>query len=172
MDAQFAGGQLGQDFFLFHREPPESWFRRIGGCPGRIITATASLDNRAARGERGPAAAIDRPLVAIDLPGHGTTIHGRTHKIEGLAFAGTRGIKQVEISTDGGEHWMPAIVDAPLSPYSWQFWHYEWTVPKAGRHTLLVRATDGNGRLQTSVEQDPAPDGATGLHEVTVTIVL
>lgn len=116
--------------------------------------------------------AVIKTMSRIDLPGHGTTIHGRTHKIEGLAFAGTRGIKQVEISTDGGEHWMPAIVDAPLSPYSWQFWHYEWTVPKAGRHTLLVRATDGNGRLQTSVEQDPAPDGATGLHEVTVTIVL
>jgi DMSO/TMAO reductase YedYZ molybdopterin-dependent catalytic subunit len=116
--------------------------------------------------------AIIKTMSRIDLPGHGTTIHGPTHKIEGLAFAGTRGIKQVEISTDSGERWMPTIVDAPLSPYSWQFWHYEWTVPKAGRHTLLVRATDGNDRLQTSVEQDPAPDGATGLHEATVTVVL
>jgi hypothetical protein len=37
------------------------------------------------------------------------------------------------------------------------------------RHTLIVRATDGSGSLQTSIEQEPAPDGASGLHD-TVTV--
>ncbi len=59
--------------------------------------------------------AIVKTTSRIDLPGHGTTIKGLHHYIEGLAFAGTRGIKQVEISTDGGESWMPTTVDAPLS---------------------------------------------------------
>ena len=114
--------------------------------------------------------AIVKTTSRIDLPGHGTTIKGLHHYIEGLAFAGTRGIKQVEISTDGGESWMPTTIDVPLSPASWVFWRFDWTAPKPGRHTILVRATDGTGKLQTSIEQDPAPDGASGLHEITVTV--
>jgi DMSO/TMAO reductase YedYZ molybdopterin-dependent catalytic subunit len=114
--------------------------------------------------------AIIKTTSRIDLPGHGTTIRGLNHKVEGLAFAGIRGIKQVEISTDGGEQWMPAILAPPLSSASWVFWHFDWIVPKAGRYTLIVRATDGTGALQTSIEQDPAPDGASGLHEITVTV--
>lgn len=114
--------------------------------------------------------AVIKTTSRIDLPGHGTVIGGLRHQVEGLAFAGARGIKQVEISVDGGERWVPAELDNPLSSYSWVFWHYDWTVPKPGRYSLIVRATDGAGRLQSSSDQDPAPDGATGLHEITVTV--
>jgi hypothetical protein len=37
------------------------------------------------------------------------------------------------------------------------FWSYEWTVPKADRYQLIVRATDGTGRMQTSTKQGPRP---------------
>lgn len=114
--------------------------------------------------------AIVKTTSRIDLPGHGTTLTGVRHMVEGLAFAGVRGIKQVEISTDGGERWVPAMLDVPLSNTAWRFWRYDWTVLNPGRHTLLVRATDGTGKVQSSVEQDPAPDGAAGLHEITVTV--
>jgi len=114
--------------------------------------------------------AIVKTMSRIDVPGHGTTVRGRHQKVEGLAFAGLRGISQVDISTDGGDHWVPVHVSAPLSPYAWIFWSYDWTVPAPGRHTLVVRATDGTGSLQTSLEQEPPPDGATGLHEITVTV--
>ena len=80
-------------------------------------------------------------------------------------------IQQVEISTDGGERWELAALDVPLAPAAWRFWRYEWVVRQSGRYTLLVRATDGTGRLQTSIEQEPAPDGAAGLHEITVTVL-
>ncbi len=109
-------------------------------------------------------------MSRIDVPGHGSTLHGRRHRVQGLAFAGTRGIERVEISTDGGDTWAAAALDAPLSPYAWVFWNYDWKVPEPGRYTLAVRAVDGTGRPQSSVEQDPAPDGAAGLHEVTVTV--
>lgn len=114
--------------------------------------------------------AVIKTTSRIDLPGHGTTIQGLRHRIEGIAFAGIRGVREVEISTDGGDRWRPTLLDAPLSPSSWRFWRYDWTVTKPGRYTLLVRATDGSGVVQTSVDQDPAPDGATGLHEITVTV--
>ncbi len=116
--------------------------------------------------------AVIKTTSRIDLPGHGTTINGLRHKVEGLAFAGTRGIRQVEVSTDGGEGWNAATLLPPLSSASWVFWSFDWNVKKPGRYMLLVRATDGTGKLQTSVEQDPAPDGAAGLHEVTVTVAM
>jgi DMSO/TMAO reductase YedYZ molybdopterin-dependent catalytic subunit len=116
--------------------------------------------------------ALVKTMSRFDAPGHGATIRGLTQLVQGLAFAGTRGIRLVEISTDGGEQWQPATLKPPLSPSSWVFWSFEWTVPQPGRHQLVVRATDGTGKLQTSIEQDPAPDGATGLHDITVTVNL
>lgn len=114
--------------------------------------------------------AIVKTMSCIDAPGHGTTVRGLHQKVEGFAFAGLRGISQVEVSTDGGEHWVAANVAAPLSPYAWVFWSYDWTIPAPGRYTLVVRATDDTGSLQSAVEQDAAPDGASGLHEITVTV--
>ncbi len=114
--------------------------------------------------------AIVKTTSRIDVPGHGTTLRGLSHKVEGLAFAGTRGISLVDISTDGGEHWNSATLDPPLGPAAWSFWRYNWKAPTAGRYQLVVRATDGTGRLQTSIEQDPTPDGATGLHEISVSV--
>lgn len=114
--------------------------------------------------------AIVKTTSRIDVPGHGATLRGRRHQIQGLAFAGTRDISLIEISMDGGERWAPAALDPPLSPAAWRFWRYDWTASASGRYQLMVRATDDTGRLQTSIEQDPAPDGATGLHEITVTM--
>jgi DMSO/TMAO reductase YedYZ molybdopterin-dependent catalytic subunit len=77
--------------------------------------------------------AIVKTTSRIGVPGHGTTVRGLQQTVAGLAFAGTRGIKHVEISTDGGERWTPAVLHAPFSPYSWIFWHYDWRVLKGGR---------------------------------------
>ena len=114
--------------------------------------------------------AIVKTMSRIDVPGHGNTLRGLQQKVEGIAFAGSRGVRLVEISTDGGNGWSPANLAAPLSPYAWVFWSYDWTVPAPGRYTLLVRATDGTSSLQTSTEQEPSPEGASGLHEITVTV--
>ena len=38
-----------------------------------------------------------------------------------------------------------------------------------GDHVLRVRARDRDGQLQTGVQRDVVPDGATGWHTVTVT---
>ncbi len=111
-----------------------------------------------------------KTMSRIDLPGQGDTVRGGEYTIRGLAFAGTRGVRLVEISMDEGRTWQPATLEPELSPFAWRFWHYRWMIPSRGRYTLLVRATDGNGKPQSSVEQEPAPDGAAGLHEVTVTV--
>ena len=114
--------------------------------------------------------AIIKTTSRIDVPGHGSTLTGLRHKVAGLAFAGTRGISAVEVRTDEGASWTKATLEVPVSTASWVFWHYEWIVPQAGSYTLSVRATDGTGALQSSTEQDAAPDGASGIHEITVTV--
>lgn len=114
--------------------------------------------------------AIVKTMSRIDLPVHGDRLPGKDSTIRGLAFAGIRGIQRVEVSTDGGHEWAPARLDPPLSPATWVFWSYQWRVKKPGYHDLIVRATDGRGELQTDFEQGPAPDGASGLHRITVKV--
>jgi len=90
--------------------------------------------------------------------------------VKGFAFAGDRGIRQVDISTNGGQLWEPATLALPLSPYSWVFWTYQWVPQRLGDHRLIARATDGTGQVQSSIEQDPFPDGASGFQEVIVSV--
>ena len=73
-------------------------------------------------------------------------------------------------SVDGGEQWMAATIEPPIAHAAWRFWSDTWVVPAPGRYALVVCATDGSGKIQTSVEQDSAPDGAPGRHEISVTI--
>lgn len=76
----------------------------------------------------------------------------------GLAFDGGSGIKQVDVSVDGGKTWQKASLDATdLGKYSWRQWSFAWhpdlTRDKAGKHTLAVRATNNAGDVQTSDPQ-------------------
>lgn len=45
----------------------------------------------------------------------------------------------------------------------------KWKADK-GKHSVLVRATDGSGQNQTSETQRPLPNGATGYHKINITI--
>jgi len=82
--------------------------------------------------------------------------------IAGVAFAGDRGIKKVEVSTDGGNTWTTASVQDPLSGYTWVLWTAEWNPPATGNYSIAVRSTDGTGAVQTAVMAAPFPGGATG----------
>jgi hypothetical protein len=53
----------------------------------------------------------------------------------------------------------------------WAFWRYVWINPPRGKHEIQVRATDANGKLQTSSRSGEWPDGATGLHTVSVEVL-
>jgi DMSO/TMAO reductase YedYZ molybdopterin-dependent catalytic subunit len=91
--------------------------------------------------------------------------------VAGLAFAGIRSIQKVEVSADDGATWHAATLLPPLSDQSWVFWTWTWTPPGKGVYTLVVRATDGTGALQTETQRGTVPAGATGWHHVTVHIV-
>jgi hypothetical protein len=72
------------------------------------------------------------------------------------------------VEIDGGP-WAPAKLGAEDTIDTWRQWQYEWQAP-AGPHTITVRATDGDGVVQTSTVAPPFPSGATGLHQIDVTV--
>jgi DMSO/TMAO reductase YedYZ molybdopterin-dependent catalytic subunit len=108
-------------------------------------------------------------MSRIDFPTE-RTLPLQKHSISGIAFAGDRSISKVEVSTDGGKTWHEAYLKPPLSRTAWVLWGYDWTPPKPGKYTVMVRATDGQGKLQIATRTDPYPNGATGYHAVTYTI--
>jgi len=91
---------------------------------------------------------------------------GKPVEVRGMAFGGDRGISKVEVSSDDGETWDDAEITKPGTKLSWSLWSYQWMPDEEGETTFVVRATDGNGKLQISEYRDQVPDGATGLHHV------
>lgn len=109
-------------------------------------------------------------MSRIDAPKDGEEISGRLYTVSGIAFAGTSGIGRVEVSTDNGKTWQEAEMKEPLSPYAWVLWRYSWNPPAKGKYTIMARATDRDGRVQTTKNSRPFPNGSTGLHSVTVKV--
>ena len=113
----------------------------------------------------------DSPLRdRFSLPGSAGAITGAAVPIIGAAFAGDRGIQQVEVSTDGGNNWETASLYDPLSKNTWVFWKLEWNPTSSGDYRLMVRATDGTGKAQVATLSDPFPNGATGYSVVDVRV--
>ncbi len=107
----------------------------------------------------------------IDDPGLYQTIRDKNYTIKGIAFAGDEGISKVEISIDGGRSWNVALIEDTISQYAWIKWRYLWNIPESGEYSMVVRATDMKGRLQTAEESNSFPNGTTGLHNIIVDVV-
>lgn len=88
--------------------------------------------------------------------------------IKGVAFAGDRGVSRVEVSTDGGANWAEARLDYPGTKLTWALWSYDWRPQGAGDYDIVVRATDGDGKLQELDESRPFKSGVTGFHAIVV----
>lgn len=83
-------------------------------------------------------------------------------RVAGHAYAGTRGIQQVEVSTDGGDTWTEARLSEQLPGNDvWRQWSHAYEMP-GEQHEVVVRATDGTGELQPREESDAFPSGASG----------
>ncbi|WP_435073978.1 molybdopterin-dependent oxidoreductase [Halorubrum sp. HHNYT27] len=97
-----------------------------------------------------------------------TTLSDGRIELAGHAYAGTRGIARVEVSTDGGDSWTDATLSDPLPDADvWRQWRHVFDPD--GTHDVVVRAVDGEGTLQTRTPSDPSPTGSSGWVRRTVT---
>ncbi len=104
----------------------------------------------------------------IDVPKSFAQLSAGKNVVAGVAWAQHTGITKVEVRVDDGD-WTTARLADEDSIDTWRQWVFEWDAD-AGSHNLEVRATDADGNTQTSRRVPPRPDGATGWHNVAVTV--
>ena len=92
----------------------------------------------------------------IARPSEGETVPANSNaRVRGTAWTGDGEIMKVEISSDDGATWNEAKLLGESKPNSWRLWEFNWKTPaRAGKATLVARATDSNGRTQP-IERDP-----------------
>ena len=105
----------------------------------------------------------------IDTPKEGASTQSGGKQISGVAWSSNVGIAQVEVQVDAGP-WLPATLGPQLARSTWRQWWLPWDAT-VGTHTISVRATDSDGRLQSRTPVDAMPNGAEGLHSVTIDVV-
>jgi sulfite dehydrogenase len=74
---------------------------------------------------------------------------GEAFEVQGIALDGGKGIRKVEVSTNGGQSWTDAKLGKDLGNYSFRRWRFAWT-PRRGQYRLMVRATNAGGESQTT----------------------
>jgi DMSO/TMAO reductase YedYZ molybdopterin-dependent catalytic subunit len=116
--------------------------------------------------------ATDAPVKIssrVDTPGPLSTVDAGRTVIGGIAWAQhSGGVQKVEVRVDDGP-WEQARLGPSGGGDYWRQWYLPWTA-ESGQHTLAVRATDGDGEVQTAARATPFPDGSTGVQQVVVTV--
>jgi DMSO/TMAO reductase YedYZ molybdopterin-dependent catalytic subunit len=113
--------------------------------------------------------AVIKTMTRIDTPARNGELTPGKHRIAGIAYAGERGIHRVEFSADGGDQWRAAdLIDRPAGRDVWVRWEGVFDLPPNTTLTLMSRATDGTGELQTEPFSLPQPDGSTGWHSLEI----
>jgi DMSO/TMAO reductase YedYZ molybdopterin-dependent catalytic subunit len=113
--------------------------------------------------------AVIKTASRIDVPGKLDPVKGQV-TVAGVAWAGDRGIRRVEVSFDGGRTWAPATLRRELARTTWRQWRLPWSPRTSGRTPIQVRAVDGRDQPQIATPAPPSPSGASGYHEVTVVV--
>ncbi|ABL84030.1 molybdopterin-dependent oxidoreductase [Nocardioides sp. JS614] len=116
--------------------------------------------------------ATDAPVrisSRIDTPRPLATVAAGRTVVGGVAWAQHQGgIDRVEVRVDGGP-WQQARLGPSAGQDYWRQWYLPWTA-EPGRHSLAVRAVDGDGEVQTGARATPFPQGATGIQQIVVTV--
>jgi hypothetical protein len=82
------------------------------------------------------------PVVTITAP-HPSEMIGLEYEVRGSASDIGSAVDRVEISTDAGARWSPAVNTGD----HFSTWSYAWTDPPAGPFTMQARAVDRAGNL-------------------------
>ncbi|WP_144834496.1 MULTISPECIES: molybdopterin-dependent oxidoreductase [Microbacterium] len=114
--------------------------------------------------ERGPVKLQSR----IDVPRSGAQVAAGETVIAGVAWQTHVGVSGVEVQVDDGP-WQKATLATAISADTWVQWSLPWNAA-SGSHVIRCRAVSATGETQTSDTAAPAPDGATGWDQRTVSV--
>jgi hypothetical protein len=95
-------------------------------------------------------------------------------EVFGVAYAGDRTITAVEVGVEADDklNWYPAELLSGPSNQVWTQFYLPWTPPGATSYTLLVRAIDEHGFVQSErasgILQGSYPDGTDKIHSIVI----
>ena len=124
----------------------------------------------------GSAAAKTRPISTLPTRSFITSVVDggtlrRRAELKGIAFDGGSGIRNVEVSIDGGRQWLDAALGKDLGRFSFREWRMPVTFLLKGPATLMVRATSNAGETQPmTADWNPAGYRRHVVESTTVTI--
>jgi DMSO/TMAO reductase YedYZ molybdopterin-dependent catalytic subunit len=104
----------------------------------------------------------------IDVPSGDSVLKPGRTPVAGVAWAQHKGVAAVEVRVDSGP-WQEARLAAVPDIDTWRQWVWEWDATP-GTHLINARATDATGYTQTSTQEPPAPNGASGYPAISVTV--
>jgi DMSO/TMAO reductase YedYZ molybdopterin-dependent catalytic subunit len=174
-DAMIAIGMNGEPLPLTHGFPARMV---VPGLYGYVSATKWIVDMEVTRFDEFTAYWTDRGWDAeapiktasrIDVPRGFAQVPTGTVTVAGVAWAQHTGIAKVEVRVDDGP-WQQTRLSDEATIDSWRQWLYEWDATETGPHTLEVRATDKSGYTQTPDRVPTRPNGATGWHNITVTV--
>jgi len=88
-----------------------------------------------------------RSFMAVPERGARVPI-GQPVQLRGIAFDSGYGIREVQLSDDGGVRWQRVDLGTDLGRYAFRAWSTQWTATRPGAHTLMVRAFNRIGESQ------------------------
>ena len=134
LDSHHDGGQVAADPRM--QQATVNLLADMGVQPARLFAglarASASTDTTA-------------PITALAEPTNGATVHvGYWVRIRGTAEdAGGGIVAAVEVSTDGGATWSPAVGTTQ--------WSFDWLPTTRGIRRILVRSADDSANLERTL---------------------
>ena len=99
--------------------------------------------------------ATTKPITDMVVNSLVTSIHdgqrvkrGQMVDVAGVAWDGGRGIRDVEVSTDGGSSWVIAMLGKDLGNYAFRTFKHQFRVAPEGSPVVMVRAVGNKGETQ------------------------
>ena len=127
------------------------WLRRIKVTEGPTHTKdeTSKYTDLLPNGQADQFTYVMGAKSVITYPSTGKNLAGAGYyEISGLAWSGAGKIAKVEVSTDGGNGWREAVLQAPVLDQALTRFRLDWNWDGAETQ-LQSRATDEQGNTQT-----------------------
>jgi DMSO/TMAO reductase YedYZ molybdopterin-dependent catalytic subunit len=113
-----------------------------------------------------------RSLITSPADGQQLPSGTRTLDVRGHAWAGERRVREVWLSIDYGQSWLPTTLKEPVNRYAWQHWSAQVKVLTAGYYEIWTRPVDSAGWSQpfAPANWNPQGYGANAYHRIAVLV--